>query len=291
MAEIRLSKLTKRFNIGLQTLVDFLNEKGAGVETNPNAKVSDEYLPALEKKFESDLKASLEASNEVIKMKEIIEKNSRRQTVEDEYEPERETIIKTNSLSSTTAREEPRKEEARPAAKESAPAPKEEPKPVVEKAPEAPVEQKAPQAAPEPPAKEEAEAKAEPAEESQPVEEGTSPQRKFHRRRSPLKSEAPAKEALPKSEPVAAQPVEEKPQPEEKQERACTISQGGASTRPDPGERGSEACGEGRAERTRSQGRRHRRPQGSRQGRPHPVRGPQEKEEEGEDQQGRLPQG
>ena len=31
MAEIRLSKLTKQFNIGLQTLVDFLNEKGAGV--------------------------------------------------------------------------------------------------------------------------------------------------------------------------------------------------------------------------------------------------------------------
>jgi len=214
MAEIRLSKLTKRFNIGLQTLVDFLNEKGAGVETNPNAKVSDEYLPALEKKFESDLKASLEASNEVIKMKEIIEKNSRRQTVEDEYEPERETIIKTNSLSSTTAREEPRKEEARPAAKESAPAPKEEPKPVVEKAPEAPVEQKAPQAAPEPPAKEEAEAKAEPAEKSQPVKK-EEPAKEVPQEKKPSEAEAPAKEALPKSEPVAAQPVEEKPQPEE----------------------------------------------------------------------------
>ena len=49
MAEIRLSKLTKQFNIGLGTLVDFLNEKGAQVEMNPNVKVSDEYLPALEK--------------------------------------------------------------------------------------------------------------------------------------------------------------------------------------------------------------------------------------------------
>ena len=29
MSEIRLSKLTKQFNIGLQTLVDFLKEKGA----------------------------------------------------------------------------------------------------------------------------------------------------------------------------------------------------------------------------------------------------------------------
>jgi hypothetical protein len=29
MAEIRLSKLIKQFNIGLDTLVDFLNSKGA----------------------------------------------------------------------------------------------------------------------------------------------------------------------------------------------------------------------------------------------------------------------
>ena len=51
MADIRLNKLTKQFNIGLQTLVDFLQEKGLEVELNPNTKISDEYLPALEKKF------------------------------------------------------------------------------------------------------------------------------------------------------------------------------------------------------------------------------------------------
>ena len=46
MAEIRLNKLIKQFNIGLDTLVDFLNSKGAGIENaNPNMKVSDEYLP------------------------------------------------------------------------------------------------------------------------------------------------------------------------------------------------------------------------------------------------------
>ena len=57
MGEIRLNKLTKQFNIGLQTLVDFLNEKGAGIELNPNAKVSDEFVPELEKAFGKDLKA------------------------------------------------------------------------------------------------------------------------------------------------------------------------------------------------------------------------------------------
>ena len=57
MAEIRLNKLTKQFNIGLQTLVDFLNGKGANLNLDPNVKVSDEYLPELEKAFGKDLKA------------------------------------------------------------------------------------------------------------------------------------------------------------------------------------------------------------------------------------------
>ena len=53
MAEIRLNKLIKQFNIGLDTLVDFLNSKGAGIENaNPNMKVSDEYLEELHKKYE-----------------------------------------------------------------------------------------------------------------------------------------------------------------------------------------------------------------------------------------------
>ena len=32
MAEIRLSKLIKQFSIGLDTLVEFLNSKGAGID-------------------------------------------------------------------------------------------------------------------------------------------------------------------------------------------------------------------------------------------------------------------
>ena len=55
MAEIRLNKLIKQFNIGLGNLVEFLQSLGAEVEENPNAKVSDEYLPELQKKFGKDL--------------------------------------------------------------------------------------------------------------------------------------------------------------------------------------------------------------------------------------------
>ena len=55
MAEIRLSKLIKQFNIGLNTLVDFLNSKGAGIDVpSVNIKVSDEYLPELYQRFGKD---------------------------------------------------------------------------------------------------------------------------------------------------------------------------------------------------------------------------------------------
>ena len=108
MAEIRLNKLTRQFNIGLQTLVDFLNEKGASIELNPNAKVSDEYLPALERKFGDDLRAKQDAEKVDIKMKEIIEKNTKKpqDDEEDEFELARETIITSTGLSNPIREEE-----------------------------------------------------------------------------------------------------------------------------------------------------------------------------------------
>ena len=99
MAEIRLSKLTKQFSIGLQRLVEFLNEKGAGVEMNPNAKVSDEYLPALEAKFGEDLKLKKDSEKVTIKLKEIIELGAKKKPNQEEEEaPEKEVVIKSNVL-------------------------------------------------------------------------------------------------------------------------------------------------------------------------------------------------
>ena len=99
MAEIRLSKLTKQFSIGLQRLVEFLNEKGANVDMNPNAKVSDEYLPALEAKFGEDLKLKKDSEKVTIKLKEIIELGSKKKPNQEEEEaPEKEVVIKSNVL-------------------------------------------------------------------------------------------------------------------------------------------------------------------------------------------------
>ena len=109
MADIRINKLTKRFNIGLQTLIDYLNSQGANLELNPNQKISEEYIPLLEKKFGEDLKAVQEANQKAITMKEIIEKNTRRQPGEEEeedYDSGKETIIKTNTLTSVNSQKE-----------------------------------------------------------------------------------------------------------------------------------------------------------------------------------------
>jgi len=119
MAEIRLIKLTKQFNIGLGTLVDFLKSKGVAVESNPNAKVSDEVLPLLSSAFGDEQKAKMEAEKTTIKFKEIIDSATRRKSDKEEEEPEVEVVIKNNNLSAAPAKAEP------------APAPKEEPKPVV----------------------------------------------------------------------------------------------------------------------------------------------------------------
>ena len=124
MAEIRLSKLTKQFSIGLARLVDFLNEKGANVEMNPNAKISDEYLPAIEAKFGEDQKLKKDSEKVTIKLKEIIEMNSKKKATpqEEEEVPEREVVIKTNTLT-----------EEKPVVQETpAPAPAPAPEPVKE---------------------------------------------------------------------------------------------------------------------------------------------------------------
>ena len=107
MAEIRLSKLTKQFSIGLARLVDFLNEKGANVEMNPNAKISDEFLPAIEAKFGEDLKLKKDSEKVTIKLKEIIEMGSKKKSSQEEELPEKEVVIKSNALNTEPVKIEP----------------------------------------------------------------------------------------------------------------------------------------------------------------------------------------
>ncbi|MBP5635256.1 MAG: translation initiation factor IF-2 [Bacteroidales bacterium] len=161
MAEIRLNKIIKQYNIGLQDLVTFLRKEGADVEENPNAKVSDEYMPAIAKQFGKDL-AMKEASERVdIKLNEILEKTGRRQEREEEEEPEMETVIK------STIFHKAEKPASAPAPK---PAPAPEPEPVPEPEPEPAPAPVAPEPVPEPVVPE---PEPEPAAEPEPVVEPT----------------------------------------------------------------------------------------------------------------------
>ena len=53
---IRLNKVTKELNVGIDTIVEFLKKQGYEVEASPNAKITDEQYTALVKEFSKDKK-------------------------------------------------------------------------------------------------------------------------------------------------------------------------------------------------------------------------------------------
>ena len=154
MAEIRLNKIMRQFNIGLQDLVDFLKAQGADVEENPNAKFSDEYLPAIQKQFGADLKAAEEANERAIKMSDILENSGKKKEEQAEEEEEERVIVRSNTLSHKKAeskvepKPEPEPEPTPEPAAEVSASSASQSDPVRENAPEA--ETSAATAAPEP---------------------------------------------------------------------------------------------------------------------------------------------
>ncbi len=59
---VRLIKVIKDFNVGLQTVVDFLSRKGHNVEAAPNTKLTDDQYELVSKEFRSDEDARNEAN-------------------------------------------------------------------------------------------------------------------------------------------------------------------------------------------------------------------------------------
>ena len=51
---IRLNKVIKEFNVGLQTIVEFLQSKGITVEANPSEKITGEQYDLLKKEYGAD---------------------------------------------------------------------------------------------------------------------------------------------------------------------------------------------------------------------------------------------
>ncbi len=77
---IRLSKVTKECNVGLQTAVEFLQKKGfSDVESNPNAKISEEQRQLLLNEFAADKGLRSEATQQQQQRQEEKEKEKEAQ--------------------------------------------------------------------------------------------------------------------------------------------------------------------------------------------------------------------
>ncbi|TVR43167.1 MAG: translation initiation factor IF-2 [Bacteroidia bacterium] len=93
----RLSKVAKEFNIGLATIVEYLNKKGVSVENNPNAKISEEAYGLLLQEFQSEKnlkEATRKAGLNILKRESIsMEKEPKPSREEKETEGKEEELL------------------------------------------------------------------------------------------------------------------------------------------------------------------------------------------------------
>ncbi len=59
---VRLSKVAREFNVGLSTIVDYLQEKGIKISSDPNAKLTDDQYSLVAKEFSTDSEAKKESN-------------------------------------------------------------------------------------------------------------------------------------------------------------------------------------------------------------------------------------
>ena len=99
---IRLSKAARDFNVGISTIVEFLNKKGHKVEANPNTKLEADLYNFLVQEYSSDL--DVKKKSEKFSMQNLRE-NKESVTLEDiaeepQQEEEKELLIKDSSAHS-----------------------------------------------------------------------------------------------------------------------------------------------------------------------------------------------
>ena len=70
---IRISKVLKEFNIGMGTLMEFLQKKSITVDANPNAKLSASTYALVEAEFRKEQIVKEESKKVIIKVKDITE--------------------------------------------------------------------------------------------------------------------------------------------------------------------------------------------------------------------------
>ena len=68
LSKIRLNKVLRELNISLDRVIEFLNEKGHGVDARPTTKISNEIYELLLNEFKSD-KSDKAETDEVLEVK------------------------------------------------------------------------------------------------------------------------------------------------------------------------------------------------------------------------------
>ena len=151
---VRLNKVTKEFNIGLQTAVDFLRKNGYDdVEVSPNSKITEQQYELLQKEFSSDKGLRSEATQLIQhrqeKSKERKEATKQKRQAEEIASAKPKTSYKVvghielDKKGNHVRKEEPQTSpKAEVQAAQPAPAPSLEPKPEEKPTPQ-PVESKA----------------------------------------------------------------------------------------------------------------------------------------------------
>ena len=134
---IRLSKAAKEFNVGKDTIVEFLAKKGFQVDSSPNTKLTADMYALLVKEYQGEK----EVKNEAMKLGNLSYKGGsvsvdsalQSQKTVDEEEHE-EVIIRTNTISSPTKKTAKTAKPAETEKPEKVEAKEETPKQEVEKA-------------------------------------------------------------------------------------------------------------------------------------------------------------
>ena len=65
MQDIRLNKIAKELNVGINTIVEFLHKKGQKIDANPNTKIDGNQYDMLVKEFSSDMLAKKQVEKQV----------------------------------------------------------------------------------------------------------------------------------------------------------------------------------------------------------------------------------
>ena len=166
--KIRLNKVQKELNLGLNTIVEFLQKKGFEIKEDPNAVVPEEGYNMLMEEFSADKKARMQSDKftqerqnkdkpkatvvaeepKKTEVKEAVVEVPKEEPKKEEPKKEEPKIKVTgridldalNRKKETPKKEEPKKEEPK----------KEEPKPVVEEKKEEPAKEETPKNEPQP---------------------------------------------------------------------------------------------------------------------------------------------